>query len=102
MVTQRSPAHGRLTSRRVSDGHQSRAAGGQIREAPFHSQIPVENRGDADVINSNTPAAMNTLTRRRFLAHVPAGVSVLTLLRAGPLLAAPPRPRVGCQANGFP
>jgi sugar phosphate isomerase/epimerase len=45
---------------------------------------------------------MNSLTRRRFLAHVPAWVSALTLLRAGPLLAAPARPRVGCQANGFP
>jgi inosose dehydratase len=42
-----------------------------------------------------------TLSRRGFLTALPAGLSVLTLARAA-RSAGQLRPRVGCQANGFP
>jgi sugar phosphate isomerase/epimerase len=42
------------------------------------------------------------LSRRSFLRSVPACVSTLALFGAGRVAAAPPLPRVGCQANGFP
>ena len=47
---------------------------------------------------------MNTLplSRRRFLGTVPLGLTALLAASRHPLLAAAPRPRVGCQANGFP
>ncbi|MDO8543823.1 MAG: sugar phosphate isomerase/epimerase family protein [Opitutaceae bacterium] len=42
------------------------------------------------------------LSRRRFVATLPAAMASLTLLRGSRLAAANPAPRVGCQANGFP
>lgn len=45
---------------------------------------------------------MPLLSRRRFLAALPACVSAFTVLRGSRVSAATPRPRVGCQANGFP
>jgi sugar phosphate isomerase/epimerase len=45
---------------------------------------------------------MTLLSRRRFVATVPAWAATLALLRTDPLRAAPAKPRVGCQANAFP
>jgi sugar phosphate isomerase/epimerase len=46
---------------------------------------------------------MNPLfSRRQFVRTLPAWTSALALLRHRPLQAAQQRPRVGCQANGFP
>lgn len=45
---------------------------------------------------------MTPLSRRRFLATLPAWASAIALSRAGPLHAATTKPRVGCQANAFP
>jgi inosose dehydratase len=42
------------------------------------------------------------VSRRGFVAALPAWISALTLLRGSRLAAATPQPRVGCQANGFP
>jgi inosose dehydratase len=42
------------------------------------------------------------VSRRRFVAALPAGVAALALMHRRPAFAATPRPRVGCQANGFP
>ena len=42
------------------------------------------------------------LSRRQFVTALPASLAALTLARTTWLLAAPPQPRVGCQANGFP
>lgn len=45
---------------------------------------------------------MKSLSRRRFVATVPALVSACALWRDAPLRAATAQPRVGCQANAFP
>ncbi|MBL9209612.1 MAG: hypothetical protein JNL92_04040, partial [Opitutaceae bacterium] len=45
---------------------------------------------------------MPRLSRRRLLARLPAWAATLALAPASTLLGAPARPRVGCQANGFP
>lgn len=42
------------------------------------------------------------ISRRGFVAALPAWVAAGTLLRGSRLWAATPRPRIGCQANGFP
>lgn len=45
---------------------------------------------------------MPLLSRRRFVATLPALASTFALSRAGSVLAATAKPRVGCQANAFP
>lgn len=45
---------------------------------------------------------MPLLSRRRFVATLPAWTSILALARTETLRAAPAKPRVGCQANAFP
>lgn len=45
---------------------------------------------------------MSLLSRRRFVATLPAWTSILALARTETLRAAPAKPRVGCQANAFP
>src|SRR5688572_11063093 len=51
-----------------------------------------------------TAVPMNSafLSRRRFVAALPALVGAAAFLRGSPMSAATSRPRVGCQANGFP
>ena len=44
----------------------------------------------------------SSVSRRRFISALSASVSTFSFLRAGQVAGATPRPRVGCQANGFP
>jgi inosose dehydratase len=44
----------------------------------------------------------NLISRRRFVGALPTWLTAVTLLGGSRLTASTPRPRVGCQANGFP